>query len=130
MRITWNQQRCVCVCVCYILTIPQDRVCPPFLASVGGDPVNSLIIVLNMAIPYSHQDSSAVLMDNFCHLSHAPLIPDVCHPHPRSLGSQTAHYQHTKFVGSRMSCRPEGDPFKGLEIFTFQILCNFLSKSE
>lgn len=60
------------VCVCYVLTIPQDRGSPPFLPSVGGDPVNRLIIALNMEMPYSHQDCSAGLMDNFCRLSHAP----------------------------------------------------------
>lgn len=58
--------------VCYILTSPQDRRSPPFLPSVGGDPVNRLIIALNMETPYSHQDCSAGLMDNFCRLSRAP----------------------------------------------------------
>lgn len=47
------------VCVCYVLTIPQDCVSPPFLPSVGGDPVNWLRIALKMGKPHSHQDCSA-----------------------------------------------------------------------
>lgn len=72
---------CVCVFVSHIpdwagdiLIIPQECLSLPFLPSVGGEPANRPVIAVNMEMQYSHQDCSARLMDNFCHLSHTPFL--------------------------------------------------------
>lgn len=101
----------VCVCVFmshipdwagYILIIPQECVSPSFLPSVGGEPGNRPIIVVNIEMQYSHQECSVCLMDNFCHLSHTPLFPFILSDLLSPRGTKWQSHHQPKIV--RQKC--------------------------
>lgn len=69
----------MCVCVCFTsltgqVIFSQECLTLPFLPSVGSEPASGPVIAVNMEMQYSHQDCSAHLMDNFCHLSRTPFL--------------------------------------------------------